>query len=250
MWPYGRLISPESPGRLDCPLAWPAPLSRTRLRAWVWHCRNTSAGSPRCLCPPPCPAVGSSAPQPVPHPLVAAAGSVRLFFSGGGGFLSSSCPLPSSPIIPSPLVGTPEVLSPPGQLFHSGGVNALRQLDSPSHSLMVPSGVFCHSGGLAAPSLPPTSEDSPAGFSASRQNLPLPWFSPHGCLPLPPRPRAWRRPPRCCPCRTLCPQVAVPLRFVVIPAPSPYVSRLPPPVPLRSQPPPQYPIPPCLRHFT
>ena len=47
---------------------------------------------------------------------------------------------------------------PTGKLVHSGGVDALRQLDSLSHSLLLPPGVFRHSIGLAAPLFSPNLE--------------------------------------------------------------------------------------------
>ena len=73
-------------------------------------------------------------------------------------FLSPSYPRLSSPVTPLPLVSTPEVSSPLGQSVHSGGVNALRRLDCPSHSWAVPPGVFHHSVGIVASSVFPHSE--------------------------------------------------------------------------------------------
>ena len=86
--------------------------------------------------------------QPAHHPLVAANGSARLGFSGGGGVSVPSLPPPVLPWHFFSLGWHPKGFVPPRELFHSGGVNALWRLDSSSHSLAIPPGVFRHSGGL------------------------------------------------------------------------------------------------------
>ena len=67
-WPYPLTWVPARPP------APPAPVSRTRdtviFRFWTWHCRrhqSACAGSPRCLHPPPCPAVVLAEPLSLAH---------------------------------------------------------------------------------------------------------------------------------------------------------------------------------------
>ena len=155
-WPCGNTCLPGSLQRLDFPLDLPAPLSRTCSQAQVWRRRRQSAPS-ECLCGitplhllTSMPRCGLSSTD-VCHPLVSAAVSVCLGFLGvGGGSVSS--------LFPSVFHwhyvyfgGHSRGFIPLGQLFHSGVVNAPRQLDSPSHSLATPPGVFCPSRGLASP---------------------------------------------------------------------------------------------------
>ena len=72
------------------------------------------------------------------HAAVAAVGPAVLARSGGGGF--------SVPSLPLSFLSRHSIARgvhsggfiPPGQCFHSVGVDALRRLDSPSHSLAVP----------------------------------------------------------------------------------------------------------------
>ena len=114
-------------------------------------------------------------PQPALHPLVSAALSARLGVSGGGGVS-----VPSPP--PSPEVSPP----PPGQLFHSGGVNTLWQLDSPSYSLATPLGDFPPTRRTCSPHpCPPHMRTCWTGFNAGRKTSPLPLVSTHGGLLLP-----------------------------------------------------------------
>ena len=70
-------------------------------------------------------------------------------------------------------------LIPPEQLFHSGGVDAPWRLDSPSHSLEIPPWVSVTLEASRPPSLPPTPEDFPSGFSCQPATLSLsPSFNP------------------------------------------------------------------------
>ena len=67
-----------------------------------------------------------------------------------------SPPLPSPPLSICPwnsvaLRGHSGVFVLPEKLFHIEGVDAPWQLNSPSYSLAIPSGVFRHSGGLSLP---------------------------------------------------------------------------------------------------
>ena len=93
--------------------------------------------------------------RPMPaHPLiVAAAGYLCPGCSGGGGVLFPSLPLSVLPRFTLAHGCHSGGFVTPGQLYHSGGVDALWQLDSPTHSLVVPPSIFSHSGGLATPLL-------------------------------------------------------------------------------------------------
>ena len=112
-----------------------------------------------------------------------------------------SVPSPPPSVLPHhsvALSGHSRGFVPPWQCFHSGGANSLRQLDSSSHSLVVPPGVFRHSIGLAASSIalhsgglarnsvglaPPPSASHSRGldgrfFSPARNPLPCPGSRP------------------------------------------------------------------------
>ena len=67
------------------------------------------------------------------------------------GFMFPPCPPSVLPQNYFSFCGNLRGFIPLRQLFHSGGVDALRQLDSPSHSLAPPPRVFRHSGGLMPP---------------------------------------------------------------------------------------------------
>ena len=96
-------------------------------------------------------------PQPARHAVISAVGPAVRDRSGGGW---GSIPSPPPSVLPHIYIAL-SVHSggfvPLGQCVHSRGVNALQRLDSPSHSLAVPPGVFRHSVGLAASSVSPHS---------------------------------------------------------------------------------------------
>ena len=75
-----------------------------------------------------------------------------------GGFPSPPRPNPNPPRCSVALGVHFSNFVPPGQCVHSRGVDSLRRLDSPSHSLAVPPGVFRHYVGLTASSVSPHSE--------------------------------------------------------------------------------------------
>ena len=139
-----------------------SPVSRTCSRARAWRRRYRQYAfkvSPRCLCLPPCPDVGSSVP-PSParssSPRYQRCPCLPRFLGWWGG----SAPSPPLSVLPrnSVSLGSPSGgFVPPGQLFHSGGVDAHWRLDSPSHFLAISPGVFRHSGGLATPLTAPPS---------------------------------------------------------------------------------------------
>ena len=133
-------------------------------------------------------------PRAMPSFLPSATLSLLAWVVGGG-----SIPSPAPSVLTRHSVslgGHSGGFISPGQCVHSRGVDDLRRLESPSHSLGVPPGVFCYSGGLAASSvaphfgglarhsvclaLPPFASHF-RGF-AGRQPSPLPRLSPHGGL--------------------------------------------------------------------
>ena len=137
-------------------------------------------------------------PQPVCRPLVSSPSSARLGFLSGGGVSVPYLPLSVLLRNSFSLVGHSGGFVPPGHLLHSRGIDALRLLDSPSHSLTVPPWIFppllrpC-----GPPSCPTLLRTLRPGFTAVRQTFPLPIISPYGGLLLTPRLRPQRRPPRC-----------------------------------------------------
>ena len=132
---------------------------------------------------------------PACHLLVSADVFARLGFSGGGvGWVPSPpCPRPSSPGTPFPSGVTPEVHSPPQQLFHTGGLDAPRQLDPPYHSMGTPPPEFFTTPEALQPPLCPLLQRTLwPGFSEGSQPFPFSLVSPHGGLPLPPHLLPWR----------------------------------------------------------
>ena len=169
MWPHCHALLPGSPRRLDCPPAPPVPVCHTRgeiacrFRAWCRQCcQDACAGSPRCICLSPYPAVGVALlpalahasfpllPSLAPHALVA-----RLM----EGVPSHPCPRLYSPSTPSLLMGTPEVSSSQGNYSTPG--------------VLMPCG-------NSTP--PPTPWWSPLWFSATPEALcpPLSVYHPRG----------------------------------------------------------------------
>ena len=125
------VFGPGAVGTVRMPVQGPLAVSvRRRAPLWDRRCRK---------------------PRPARHYLVAAAGSARLGCSGGGGVSIPSPPLYVLPWESFSLSEHPGCFSPKGKLFHYGGVNYLRRLDYPYHSLAVPPGGFFHSGGLVDP---------------------------------------------------------------------------------------------------
>ena len=152
--------------------------------------------------------------------------------------------LPKAPSLPG---GSVQGFHPFGELFHSGSVGAPRQLDSPSHSLAVPPGVFCHYRGLGAPLFVSHS------ILVDRKPFHFTFFPPRGSLLLLLRlcPQRWRPRwhPRWRPCQPMRPLVRLLRRFRPIPLPLPPVSFLTSPPP-HSQPPPPPPTSPSPLHST
>ena len=157
LWPNDRPLFLGSLWCLDCPPAPLAPVFHTcnaiacPFGAWRRRRRqNAFTGAPHCHHASPCPTLDAAAP-PYPtlrHLLVDAAGSALNGCSGGRGVSVPSLPPPVLPRHYLSLGGHSGGFVPPGQLVYSRGVNALRQLDPPSHSLAVLPVVFRHSVGL------------------------------------------------------------------------------------------------------
>ena len=82
-----------------------------------------------------------------------------------------------APVRPPPALRLPrgslQRFCPLGQLFHYGGVDALRQLDSPSHSLDSPLEFSATLEASRIPSLSTTPENLPARFSCRPKTLSL-----------------------------------------------------------------------------
>ena len=93
---------------------------------------------------------GSRRHRPDRHFFANSAVIDRLGVSVGGGVSVSPPPSSIRPWHSISLGGHSGGFIPLGQLFHSRGVNYPWRLDSPSHSLAIPPGVFRHSGGLWA----------------------------------------------------------------------------------------------------
>ena len=159
---------------------------------------------------------------------------------------------------------------PPGQLCHSRGVDALRQLEYSLHSPASPPCVFRHPGGLATPLLSPTLKGSLATSESVHSPTcppllrtfrpvfppacdPTPYLWPRPMPPPPPLPPCWRPrkwPSQCCYRRPPRPHIALPCRCPTPPTPFPSASLFPTPPPSRSLTPPPSPTPPISRRST
>ena len=148
-------------------------------------CGITSLPLPAAV--PCCGLVSAAGPGPLVIYLLLPLYPLALVSWVMGGVPSPTCPCPYSPRTLSPLGVTTEVSSPRGNYSTPGASMPLGNSTSPPTTWRSPLGFSATPEALRPPSLPPTPEDSLAGFSHWPATLSLfpgfyPWYPPAPAL--------------------------------------------------------------------